>query len=164
MQAHQRSAQRGWQQRHRTPSACVPRRGSPSLTRVPRAPAAAPQPQPRPQSPLDHQQQPAAAAPLAAAAPPRRAPAPPAATAVRVAEAAAAPPRDVEVEFLGVLDGMQTVRGIMEVDAHPDLVYSILTDYDRCSEVRRSAPRVSHRWSAPVVQWRVAVCCRPARP
>lgn len=30
---------------------------------------------------------------------------------------------------------MQTVRGLMEVDASPELVYSILTDYDRCSEV-----------------------------
>jgi hypothetical protein len=54
---------------------------------------------------------------------------------VRVAEAAVAPLRDLQVEFMGVLNGMQTVRGVIEVDAHPDLVYKILTDYDRCSEV-----------------------------
>ncbi|KIZ07366.1 hypothetical protein MNEG_0592 [Monoraphidium neglectum] len=83
------------------------------------------------------QQQPvvAPAPPGSGVSPPRRAPSPAAATAVRVAEAAVAPLRDLQVEFMGVLNGMQTVRGVIEVDAHPDLVYKILTDYDRCSEV-----------------------------
>ena len=44
-------------------------------------------------------------------------------------------PGDVEVEFLGVVGGMQTVRGVLHLDACPDLIYQILTDYDRCSEV-----------------------------
>lgn len=50
--------------------------------------------------------------------------------------AAVGAPLPPHVEFLGVLDGMQTVRGVLEVDASPELVYSILTDYGRCSEVR----------------------------
>jgi ribosome-associated toxin RatA of RatAB toxin-antitoxin module len=33
---------------------------------------------------------------------------------------------------------MQTVRGVMHVAAEPDLVYSILTDYDNCARVFRN--------------------------
>lgn len=141
MQLQQHATQRAPRRNH-APSR-APTRGPLRLSsrRAPRAPLAAPQQQPRAQGPLDPQPSPAAA-PAGPASPPRRAPAPPAATAVRAAEAAAAaPPRGADVEFLGVLDGMQTVRGVIEVDAHPDLVYAILTDYDRCSEVRACVQR-----------------------
>lgn len=42
------------------------------------------------------------------------------------------------VEFLGVLNEMQTVRGVLQTPADPDLVYNILTDYDSCSRVFRN--------------------------
>lgn len=42
------------------------------------------------------------------------------------------------LEFLGVNNGMQTVRGVMHVAADPDLVFSILTDYDSCARVFRN--------------------------
>ncbi|KAI8475786.1 MAG: hypothetical protein J3K34DRAFT_456142 [Monoraphidium minutum] len=78
---------------------------------------------------------PQAAVAAGAAPPPAERPSGPPPAAARVVEAAAAPVGEVDVSFLGVLDGMQTVRGVLEVDASPDLVYDILTDYDRCSEV-----------------------------
>lgn len=42
------------------------------------------------------------------------------------------------IDFLGVLNDMQTVRGILQTAADPDLVYDILTDYDSCSRVFRN--------------------------
>jgi ribosome-associated toxin RatA of RatAB toxin-antitoxin module len=45
---------------------------------------------------------------------------------------------DPVLEFLGVNNGMQTVRGVMHVAADADLVYSILTDYDNCARVFRN--------------------------
>lgn len=42
------------------------------------------------------------------------------------------------VDFLGVLNDMQTVRGILETAADPDLVYDILTDHDSCPRVFRN--------------------------
>lgn len=42
------------------------------------------------------------------------------------------------IDFLGVLNDMQTVRGVLETAADPDLVYSILVDYDSCSRVFRN--------------------------
>ena len=43
-----------------------------------------------------------------------------------------------EIDFLGVLNDMQTVRGVLQTAADPDLVYTILTDYDSCSRVFRN--------------------------
>lgn len=45
---------------------------------------------------------------------------------------------DPVVEFLGVNNGMQTVRGVIHSAADPSLVYSILTDYDNCARVFRN--------------------------
>lgn len=42
------------------------------------------------------------------------------------------------VDFLGVLNDMQTVRGILETAVDPDLVYDILTDHDSCPRVFRN--------------------------
>lgn len=42
------------------------------------------------------------------------------------------------IDFLGVLNDMQTVRGVLETAADPDLVYDVLTDYDSCSRVFRN--------------------------
>jgi hypothetical protein len=42
------------------------------------------------------------------------------------------------IDFLGVLNDMQTVRGTLQTPADPDLVYDILTDYDSCSRVFRN--------------------------
>lgn len=42
------------------------------------------------------------------------------------------------IDFLGVNNGMQTVKGVLHVAADADLVYSILTDYDGCAEVFRN--------------------------
>jgi hypothetical protein len=42
------------------------------------------------------------------------------------------------VDFLGVLNDMQTVRGVLQTTADPDLVYDILVDYDSCSRVFRN--------------------------
>lgn len=42
------------------------------------------------------------------------------------------------VEFLGVLRDMQTVKGVLQTAADPDLVFDILTDYDSCSRVFRN--------------------------
>jgi hypothetical protein len=98
--------------------------GAPAPPRQQRAAVRAPNPQ-----------QPPAAAPQPAPGPRSRVR--PAAAAVEAAaEAGPGPGAAPEVEFLGVRDGMQTVRGVIEVDASPTLVYEILTDYDRCSEVR----------------------------
>lgn len=45
---------------------------------------------------------------------------------------------DTVIEFLGVNNGMQTVRGVLHVAADADLVYDMLTDYDRCARVFRN--------------------------
>lgn len=42
------------------------------------------------------------------------------------------------IEFLGVNNGMQTVKGILHVAADADLVYNILTNYDDCAQVFRN--------------------------
>jgi hypothetical protein len=42
------------------------------------------------------------------------------------------------IDFLGVLNDMQTVRGTLQTAADPDLVYDILCDYDSCSRVFRN--------------------------
>jgi hypothetical protein len=39
------------------------------------------------------------------------------------------------VEFLGVQRDMQTVRGVLHTPAPPDLVYSILCDYENNANV-----------------------------
>jgi hypothetical protein len=46
------------------------------------------------------------------------------------------------VDFLGVVNDMQTARGfITNAHADPDLVYQILSDYDSCPRVFRSVAR-----------------------
>eukprot|EP00775_Hariotina_reticulata_P013851 gene13851-13973_t len=42
------------------------------------------------------------------------------------------------VDFIGVLDGMQTVKGVLHVPADAALVYDVLTNYDSCSRVFRN--------------------------
>jgi len=42
------------------------------------------------------------------------------------------------VDFIGVLDGMQTVKGVLHVPVDAALVYDVLTDYDSCSRVFRN--------------------------
>lgn len=39
------------------------------------------------------------------------------------------------VEFLGVLNGMQTVKGVLHVAAPPERVWTIITDYESNSRV-----------------------------
>lgn len=45
------------------------------------------------------------------------------------------------VDFLGVVDGMQTARGIVHTAVDADHVYQLLTDYDSCFRVFRSVAR-----------------------
>jgi hypothetical protein len=45
------------------------------------------------------------------------------------------------VDFLGVVDGMQTARGIVHTAVDADHVYQLLTDYDSCPRVFRSVAR-----------------------
>eukprot|EP00878_Enallax_costatus_P042129 GHUV01049169.1.p1 GENE.GHUV01049169.1~~GHUV01049169.1.p1 ORF type:complete len:188 (-),score=30.14 GHUV01049169.1:27-590(-) len=84
---------------------------------------------------------------------------------------------DPVIEFLGVNNGMQTVKGVLHVAADADLVYAMLTDYDRCARVFRNIVssetklltdgskqvlQVS-RWFCP--QWgSAAVFCLPCVP
>jgi hypothetical protein len=50
--------------------------------------------------------------------------------------------QEPSVEFLGVVNDMQTARGfITTTQAEPDLVYQILSDYDSCPRVFRSVAR-----------------------
>ncbi len=39
------------------------------------------------------------------------------------------------IEYLGNIDGMQTVRGVMQLPANADLLYSLLTDYESSTRV-----------------------------
>lgn len=45
------------------------------------------------------------------------------------------------VDFLGVVNDMQTARGIVHTAVESDHVYSMLTDYDMCPRVFRSVAR-----------------------
>jgi hypothetical protein len=45
---------------------------------------------------------------------------------------------DPTVEFIGVISGMQTVRGSLDLDADAEMVYGLLTDYASCSRVFRN--------------------------
>lgn len=50
--------------------------------------------------------------------------------------------QEPSVDFLGVVNDMQTARGfITNAQADPDLVYQILSDYDSCPRVFRSVAR-----------------------
>ena len=42
------------------------------------------------------------------------------------------------VEFIGVVSGMQTVKGSLDLDADARVVYDLLTDYPSCSRVFRN--------------------------
>lgn len=42
------------------------------------------------------------------------------------------------VDFLGVVNDMQTAKGFIHTAADPSLVYDILSDYDSCPRVFRS--------------------------
>lgn len=67
--------------------------------------------------------------------------------------------QELSVEFLGVLKDMQTVRGVLHTSAPPDLVYGILTAYERNAEVFAgicaSDVRVTEAGDKQVVQVRV---------
>jgi hypothetical protein len=50
--------------------------------------------------------------------------------------------QEPSVDFLGVVNDMQTARGfITNAQADPDQVYQILSDYDSCPRVFRSVAR-----------------------
>lgn len=51
----------------------------------------------------------------------------------------------IETEYMGVIDGMLTVRGALELDAHPTVAYEALKDYE-------ATPRVFHNIVDTVVQ------------
>jgi hypothetical protein len=52
------------------------------------------------------------------------------------------------VDFLGVIRGMQTVKGSLELDADAQLVYDLLRDYPSTSRVFRNIASSTVNYSA----------------
>jgi hypothetical protein len=85
---------------------------------------------------------------------------------------------ELSVDFLGVVNDMQTARGIVHTPISPDHVYDLLSNYDQCPRVFRSVGssqtlqneaggkqvlQVSSSWAATAAACRNADSCCAGR-